>query len=140
MDLPPTTTLAQAEFDGVSVCVLRDVADLTGQFETWGLEFDRTFGSRIWPGGPAVFRLVVRDLTLRLINGVQRDKALCPHTLEEEKENPSNRVNSYFAGHQLLLNGKFEAALPYLYSALDWKPLQSQALQALALAQARLGN
>jgi tetratricopeptide (TPR) repeat protein len=60
--------------------------------------------------------------------------------LEAAKENPSNRVNSYFAGHQLLLNGKFEAALPYLYSALDSKPLQSQALQALALAQARLGN
>lgn len=60
--------------------------------------------------------------------------------IEAAKENPSNRVNAYFAGHQLLLNGKFEAALPYLYSALDWKPLQSQALQALALAQARLGN
>ena len=60
--------------------------------------------------------------------------------LEAAKENPSNRVNAYFAGHQLLLNGKFEAALPYLYKALDAKPLQSQALQALALAQARLGN
>src|SRR6266851_8740658 len=51
--------------------------------------------------------------------------------LEAAKENPSNRVNAYFAGHQLLLNGKFEAALPYLYRALDWKPLQSQVLQAL---------
>src|SRR5579872_5480392 len=60
--------------------------------------------------------------------------------LEAAKENPSNKVNAYFAGHQLLLNGKFEAALPYLYRALDWKPLQFQALQALALAQARLGN
>jgi tetratricopeptide (TPR) repeat protein len=60
--------------------------------------------------------------------------------LEAAKEDPSNRVNAYFAGHQLLLNGKFEAALPYLYRALDWKPLESQALQALALAQARLGN
>ena len=60
--------------------------------------------------------------------------------LEAAKENPSNKVNAYFAGHQLILNGKFEAALPYLYSALDSKPLQSQALQALALAQARLGN
>lgn len=60
--------------------------------------------------------------------------------LEAAKENPSNRVNAYFAGHQLILNGKFEAALPYLYRVLDWKPLQSQALQALALAQARLGN
>jgi tetratricopeptide (TPR) repeat protein len=60
--------------------------------------------------------------------------------LKAVAENPSNRVNAYFAGHQLLLNGKFEAALPYLYKALDWRPLQSQALQALALAQARLGN
>jgi tetratricopeptide (TPR) repeat protein len=60
--------------------------------------------------------------------------------IEAAKENPPNRVNAYFAGHQLLLNGKFEAALPYLYRALDWKPLQLQALQALALAQARLGN
>lgn len=60
--------------------------------------------------------------------------------LEAAKENPSNRVNAYFAGHQLVLNGKFEAALPYLYEALNWKPLQPQALEALALAQARLGN
>src|SRR5579864_2695061 len=60
--------------------------------------------------------------------------------LEAAKENPSNRVNAYFAGHQLILNGKFEAALPYLYRALEWKLLQSQALLALALAQARLGN
>src|SRR6266851_1645599 len=60
--------------------------------------------------------------------------------LEAAKENPSSRVNAYFAGHQLILNGKFEAALPYLYRALDWKPLQSQALQAVAFAQARLGN
>ena len=60
--------------------------------------------------------------------------------LEAAKENPANKVNAYFAGHQLLLNGKFEAALPYLYSALDSKPLQPQALEALGLAQARLGN
>jgi tetratricopeptide (TPR) repeat protein len=60
--------------------------------------------------------------------------------LEAAKENPSNGFNAYFAGHQLLLNGKFEAALSYLYRALDWKPVQSQALQALAFAQARLGN
>lgn len=60
--------------------------------------------------------------------------------LEAAKEQPSDRVNAYFAGHQLLLNGKSEAALPYLYSALGSKPLESQALQALALVQARLGN
>ena len=60
--------------------------------------------------------------------------------LEAARENPANKVNAYFAGHQLILNGKFETALPYLYSALDSKALQSQALQALAFAQARLGN
>jgi tetratricopeptide (TPR) repeat protein len=60
--------------------------------------------------------------------------------MEAAKENPSNRFNAYFAGHQLLLNGKCEAALSYLYRALDWKPLHSQAVQALAFAQARLGN
>jgi tetratricopeptide (TPR) repeat protein len=60
--------------------------------------------------------------------------------LEAAKDNPASGADAYFAGHQLLLNGKFEAALPYLYEAIDWKPLQPQALQALAFAQARLGN
>jgi Flp pilus assembly protein TadD len=60
--------------------------------------------------------------------------------LQATKESPSNPVNAYFAGHQLLLDGKFEASLPYLYSALAWKPLQPQVLQVLAVAQARLGN
>lgn len=60
--------------------------------------------------------------------------------LEAAKENQANRENMYLAGHQLLLNGKAEAALPYLYSALDSKALHSHSLQALAFAQARLGN
>jgi Flp pilus assembly protein TadD len=60
--------------------------------------------------------------------------------IEAAKENPFDAVNAYFAGQQLLLNGKCEASLPYLYSALNSKPLHSQVLQALALAQARLGN
>jgi tetratricopeptide (TPR) repeat protein len=60
--------------------------------------------------------------------------------LEAVKQNPSNKENAYLAGHQLLLNGKFEAALPYLYSALESKALQGQALGALGFAQARLGN
>jgi Flp pilus assembly protein TadD len=56
------------------------------------------------------------------------------------KQNPSNKENAYLAGQQLLLNGKFEAALPYLYSALESKALQGHALGALGFAQARLGN
>jgi len=60
--------------------------------------------------------------------------------LEAARENPSSRINAYFAGHQLLLNGKFESALPYLYRSLESDALGSQPLQAIALAQARLGN
>jgi tetratricopeptide (TPR) repeat protein len=60
--------------------------------------------------------------------------------LEAAKENPSDKTNAYFAGQQLLLDGKCEAALPFLYSALDSAPLQLQTLEALGLAQARLGN
>jgi Flp pilus assembly protein TadD len=60
--------------------------------------------------------------------------------LEAARLNPSDLVSSYFAGHQLILNGKFEAALPYLYRSLESKPLAAQALEAVALAQARLGN
>lgn len=60
--------------------------------------------------------------------------------LEAAKENPANSTNAYFAGHQLVLNGKFEAALPYLYKAIEWKPLRPQALRAVALAQAHVGN
>jgi tetratricopeptide (TPR) repeat protein len=60
--------------------------------------------------------------------------------LEAAKENSANGVNDYFAGQQLLLNGKFEAAMPYLYKAVEYKGIQSQALQALALGHARAGN
>jgi tetratricopeptide (TPR) repeat protein len=69
----------------------------------------------------------------------QPDKAEI-ELLEAAKENPSNKSSVYFAGQQLLLNGKVEAALPYLYTALDSEPLKFQALQALGLTQARLGN
>ena len=69
----------------------------------------------------------------------QPDKAET-ELLQAAKDNPASPVDAYFAGHQLLLNGKFEAALPYLYQAIESKPLHSQALPALAFAQARLGN
>lgn len=69
----------------------------------------------------------------------QPDKAEA-EMLEAAKENPSDTTNAYFAGQQLLLDGKCEAALPYLYTALGSEPLRLQALEALGLAQARLGN
>jgi Flp pilus assembly protein TadD len=60
--------------------------------------------------------------------------------LQAAKLNPANKANVFFAGHQLVLNGKFEAALPYLYSAIQSQSLQADALAALGFAQARLGN
>ncbi len=60
--------------------------------------------------------------------------------LEATKENPSSDVNAYFAGHQLLLNEKYEAALAYLYKAIELNPHRSQALRAIAMSQAHVGN
>lgn len=69
----------------------------------------------------------------------QPDKAEA-ELLEAAKANPTDGTNAYFAGQQLLLDGKCEAALPFLYGALDSKALHVEALEALGLAQARLGN
>jgi Flp pilus assembly protein TadD len=71
---------------------------------------------------------------------LHRPDAAETELLEAARLNPSDLVNAYFAGHQLILDGKFEAALPYLYRSLESKPLASQALEAMAMAQARLGN
>jgi len=54
--------------------------------------------------------------------------------------NPQSDVNSYFAGHQLLLNSKAELALPYFYKAAELNPRNQDALRALGMTQARLGN
>jgi tetratricopeptide (TPR) repeat protein len=60
--------------------------------------------------------------------------------LEAARKNPSSEVNAYFAGHQLVLDSKFEAALPYLYKAIDLNPHRAEAYRAVALAQAHVGN
>lgn len=60
--------------------------------------------------------------------------------LKATAQNPASDVNTYFAGHQLVLNGKFEAALPYLYKAVLLNPHRREALRAVAVAQTRLGN
>lgn len=54
--------------------------------------------------------------------------------------NPQSDVNAYFAGHQLLLNGKSEHALAYFYKAAELNPRNHDALRALGMTQARLGN
>jgi Flp pilus assembly protein TadD len=54
--------------------------------------------------------------------------------------NPRSDVNAYFAGHQLLIDVKFEAALPYLYKAVKLNPRNASAYRALGAAQVHLGN
>src|SRR5205814_2497792 len=54
--------------------------------------------------------------------------------------NPRSDLNAYMAGHQLLIDGKYEAALAYLYKAVALNPHNAAALRALGMDQARLGN
>jgi len=54
--------------------------------------------------------------------------------------NPRSDVNSYFAGQQLLLDMKFEAALPYFYAAVQLNPRNASAYRALGMTQVHLGN
>lgn len=53
---------------------------------------------------------------------------------------PRSDVNAYFAGQQLLLDMKFEAALVYLYLAVELNPRNASAYRALGMTQAHLGN
>ncbi len=54
--------------------------------------------------------------------------------------NPRSDVNSYFAGQQMLLDLKFEAALSYLYEAIKLNPRNALAYRALGTTQVHLGN
>jgi len=53
---------------------------------------------------------------------------------------PRSDVNAHFAGQQLLLDMKFEAALTYLYLAVKLNPRNALAYRALGMTQAHLGN
>jgi len=54
--------------------------------------------------------------------------------------NPRSDVNTYFAGQQLLLDLKYEAALSYLYEAVKLNPRNALAYRALGTTQVHLGN
>lgn len=60
--------------------------------------------------------------------------------LEALRQNPRSDVNAYFAGQQLLMEEKFEAALPYLYEAVKLNPQNASAYRALGMTQVHLGN
>lgn len=60
--------------------------------------------------------------------------------LEAARQNPSSDVNAYFAGQQLLMDEKFDDALPYLYQAVKLNPRNRLAYRALGMAQAHLGS
>ncbi|MGA2077456.1 MAG: tetratricopeptide repeat protein [Terriglobia bacterium] len=53
---------------------------------------------------------------------------------------PRSDVNAYFAGQQLLLDLKYEAALSYLYQAVKSNPRNASAYRALGTTQVHLGN
>jgi tetratricopeptide (TPR) repeat protein len=53
---------------------------------------------------------------------------------------PGNEVNAYFAGLQLVLDQKFEAALSYLYTAVQLNAGDPGVYRALGMAQFHLGN
>lgn len=54
--------------------------------------------------------------------------------------NPGSDLEAYMAGHQLLIDEKYEASLPYFYQAIALNSRNASALRALGMVQARLGN
>jgi len=54
--------------------------------------------------------------------------------------NPRSDVDAYFAGQQLLLERKYDAALSYLYEAVKLNPRNALAYRALGTTQVQLGN
>ncbi len=54
--------------------------------------------------------------------------------------NPRSDVNAYFAGQQLLIDEKYELALPHLYRAVELNPRNASAYRGLGMAQVHLGN
>ncbi len=80
-----------------------------------------------------------------LLLGLARRELKQPEPAEKElleavRRNPSSDVNAYFAGQQLLMNEKFDAALPYLYQAVKLNPRNGLAYRALGMTQVHLGN
>lgn len=80
-----------------------------------------------------------------LLLGLVNRALLEPERAEEElkkaaAQNPRSDVNAYFAGQQLLLDMKFEAALPYFYEAVKLNPRNTSAYRALGMTQVHLGN
>jgi tetratricopeptide (TPR) repeat protein len=56
------------------------------------------------------------------------------------QDDPRSETNAYLAGHQLMIDEKYEAALPYLYKAVELNSADPRALRALGMAQARMGS
>jgi len=56
------------------------------------------------------------------------------------QDDPRSETNAYFAGHQLMIDEKYEAALVYLYKAVKLNSADARALRALGMVQARMGS
>lgn len=143
------TLLASREFDraeGVLDRLLRGGADpAVAYFQMGKLYFDHQQWARSAQHLERSLRLRDRNDQAHLLLGLDWRELRKPERAEEElakaaAQNPSSDVDAYFAGHQLVLDAKYEAALPYLYRALDLNPKRPEALRAVAIAQAHVGN
>ena len=71
---------------------------------------------------------------------LQRPEQAEHELIKAAKLNPNSGVNAYFAGQQLVLDHKFEAALGFLYAAVRLKYPDPAVYRALGMAQFHLGN
>ena len=114
-------------------------------FRMGKLYFDHQVWSRAANFLEKSLRLEHRNDQAHLLLGLAWRQLHQPEKAEAElqeatRENPRSELDAYMAGHQLLIDEKPEAALGYLYRAVELNPNRADALRAMGMAQARLGN
>ena len=117
----------------------------SGYFRMGKLYFDHQEWSRSVLFFQRSLRLASQNDQAHLLLGLAWRQLKRPDDAESEllaaaSLNPGSDLNAYLAGHQLLLDEKYEAALGYLYKAVALNPHDAAALRALGMDQARLGN
>lgn len=114
-------------------------------FQMGRIFFDQQDWTRAADSFPRSLQLAAGNDQAHLLLGLTYRQLKRPDEAEREllaaaRLNPLSDVNSYFAGHQLLLNGKSELALPYFHKAVELNPRNHDLLRAVGMTQARLGN
>jgi protein O-GlcNAc transferase len=117
----------------------------SGYFRMGKLYFDHGEWSRSVPFLQKSLRLANQNDQAHLLLGLAWRELQKPDDAESElltaaRLNPNSDENAYMAGHQLLIDAKYEAALGYFYKAVTLNPRKESAFRALGMDQARLGN